>query len=83
MQNWLVLHQTGTIHKGTLTEQEVTYVGAYKRANEDGTGDLIETVDFMADGTPNWDEGGACDPHRGGDPELQKLIAETLARPLS
>lgn len=82
-QTYLVLHQTGTLDKDTLTEREYTHAAAYKMANADGTGDLIETVDFMADGIPNWDEGGFCDPHRGGDPELQKALVAVLQRPLS
>jgi hypothetical protein len=39
---------------------------------------LLETVDFHADGTPDWDEAGECDLIRGEDPALQERIRERL-----
>jgi len=47
-------------------------------AYEEG-GEIIETVDFNDDGTPDWTSGGICDARGGGGQEGFTALAVSLA----
>ncbi len=46
----------------------------------DPRGELVETVDEYGNGEPDWSGEGICDPHRGGDAELQAGLRTVLER---
>lgn len=44
----------------------------------DARGEVLETVDFDADGTPDWSGAGICDHRGGGGEQGYKLLVAAL-----
>ncbi len=55
------------------SEGKLTSAVAY----EEHTGEVLETVDFLEDGTPDWRGGGICDP-RGTSLEAFNALITAL-----
>jgi hypothetical protein len=75
-----------TVHHGGPTWAEVV-AGDHRSAFMIDADDdeLLETVEFTTvssrhgpPGSPDWSEAGTCDPIRGSDGDLQRLIREKL-----
>jgi hypothetical protein len=44
----------------------------------DERGEILETVDWLEDGKPDWSNGGICDHRGGGGPEGFELLMVAL-----
>lgn len=42
-------------------------------------GEILETVDYLADGQPDWESAGICDERGGGGEEGFSLLVTALA----
>jgi hypothetical protein len=57
----------------------IVEIGDSKAAFWLDEGELIESVEFPHDdGTPDFTEGGPCDPVRGSSPVLQQAVRDLL-----
>lgn len=64
----------------TIAEQVPTVyvrIGPSACAYDEG-GEIIETVDFNEDGTPDWSSGGVADGRGGGEGAGFRLLASSL-----
>lgn len=44
----------------------------------DERGEILETVDYLPDGSPDWDAAGICDARGGGGEEGFRALVEAL-----